>query len=74
MAADDRLHAVMVIDMDDATAAEIQCVVKAVRESAARSGCPGWPDQLAVLVNASADDIMKRVQIAVDEHRYQVSA
>jgi hypothetical protein len=74
MAADEKMHAVMVIDMDDATAAEIRCVVRAIRQSAARSECPGWPDQLAILVNASADEIADRVQVAVAEHRYPVPA
>jgi hypothetical protein len=70
VASDKRMHAVMVIDMDDATTEEIRCVVRAIRKSAARSDCPGWPDQLAVLVKDSADEISERVQHAVDEHRH----
>jgi hypothetical protein len=74
MAAEEKMHAVMVIDMDDATADEIRCVVRAIRQSAARSECPGWPDQLAILVDESADDITKRVQAVVAEHPYPVPA
>lgn len=74
MAGNDKMHAVMIIDMDGATADEIRCVVRAIRQSAARSDCPGWPDQLAILVDASADDISERVHVAVSAHRYAVPA
>lgn len=60
------MHAVMVIDMDDATEDEIRCVLRAVRDSAARTACPGWPDEVAILVDARADDISERVRLAID--------
>lgn len=68
------MHAVMVIDMVDATADEIRCVIRAVRASAARSHCEGWPDEIAVLVGDAADDVTARVATAVAEQRYPVSA
>jgi hypothetical protein len=74
MADSERMHAVMVIDMDDATAEEIKCVIRAVRRSAARTDCPGWPDQLAVLVNEAADEVSERVERAVAENLYSVTA
>jgi hypothetical protein len=73
VASDEKMHAVMVVDMDDATTEEIRCVIRAIRQCAARSDCPGWPDQLAVLVNATADEVSERVQDAVAEHRYPIT-
>jgi hypothetical protein len=73
VAGDEKMHAVMVIDMDDATADEIRCVVRAIRQSAARSDCPGWPDEVAILVNATADELSERVRRVVAEHRYLVT-
>jgi hypothetical protein len=70
VADDAKMHALIVIDIDHATAAEIQCVIRAVRESAVKSKCPGWPDQLAVLVNATADEVSQRVRDAVVQHRH----
>jgi hypothetical protein len=69
--ADETMHAVLVIDMDDATAEEIRCVIRAVRSSAVDSDCPGWPDQLAVLVRAGADALSEHVSHIVSDSRLQ---
>jgi hypothetical protein len=55
------MHAVLVIDIDDATTEEVRCVIRAVRSSAASSDCAGWPDNLAVVVRSDADALSDHV-------------
>jgi hypothetical protein len=74
MADDGRQHAVMIIDMPNASADEIQTVFRSVRECAAQTEAPGWPEDLAVLVGDAAVDISERVRLAVAANRYTLTA
>jgi hypothetical protein len=74
MADDERQHAVMIIDMPNATADEIQTVFRAVRECATKSDAPGWPEDLAVLVGDVAVDLSERVREAIEHREFTVSA
>jgi hypothetical protein len=74
MADDERQHAVMIIDMPDASADEIQTVFRSIRECAAQTDAPGWPEDLAVLVGDAATEISDRVGRAIEESRYTVTA
>jgi hypothetical protein len=74
MADDERQHAVMIIDMPNASAEEIQTVFRSVRECAAQTEAPGWPEDLAVLVGDAAVDISERVRLAVAANRYTLMA
>jgi len=74
MVDDERQHAILIIDMPDATADEIQTVFRAVRECATESDAPGWPEKLAVLVGDPAADISVRVRSAIEHARVSVTA
>jgi hypothetical protein len=74
MADDERQHAVMIIDMPNATADEIQTVFRAVRECAAESDEPGWPEDLAVLVGDAATEISEQARQAIEQTEYTVTA
>jgi hypothetical protein len=74
MADDERQHAVMIIDMPNASADEIQTVFRSVRECAAQTDAPGWPEDLAVLVGDAATEISDRVRQAIEESDYSVTA
>ena len=74
MADDDRQHAVMIIDMPNATADEIQTVFRAVRECAAESENPGWPEDLAVLIGDAATEISEQARRAIEQARFSASA
>ena len=71
--ADKTMHSVLVIDMDDATTDEIRCVIRAVRSSAARSDCEGWPDQLAVVVGDDADALSTHLGRIVSASRLRTA-
>jgi hypothetical protein len=66
MADEERQHAVLIIDMPNATADEIQTVFRAVRECATNSEAAGWPEDLAVLVGDVATEFSERVKIAIE--------
>jgi hypothetical protein len=74
MADDGRQHAVMIIDMPDATADEIQAVFRSVRECAASGDSAGWPEDLAVLVGEAATEISEQVQRAIKQSQYSFTA
>jgi hypothetical protein len=74
MTDDERHHAVMIIDMPNATADEIQTVFRAVRECATKSDEPGWPEDLAVLVGDVAADFSERVKEAIEHREYSITA
>ena len=74
MADDDRQHAVMIIDMPNATADEIQTVFRAVRECAAESENPGWPEDLAVLIGDAATEISEQARRAIEQAHFSASA
>jgi hypothetical protein len=74
MADGERQHAVMIIDMPNATADEIQTVFRAVRECATQSTAPGWPEDLAVLVGDVAAEFSERVRDAIERSEFSVTA
>jgi hypothetical protein len=73
MTDDERHHAVMIIDMPNATTDEIQKVFRAVRDAATKSDAPGWPDDLAVLVGDVAAEFSERVKEAMEHREFSVT-
>jgi hypothetical protein len=74
MADDERQHAVLIIDMPNATPDEIQTVFRAVRECATKSEAAGWPEDLAVLVGDVATEFSERVKIAIERREFSLSS
>jgi hypothetical protein len=74
MADDERQHAVMIIDMPNASADEIQTVFRSIRECAAQTEEPGWPEDLAVLVGDAATEISDQVRQAIEQSHYTITA
>ena len=74
MADDERQHAVLIIDMPNATPDEIQTVFRAVRECATKSEAAGWPEDLAVLVGDVATEFSERVKMAIERREFSLSS
>jgi hypothetical protein len=67
------IHAVLVIDIEEATADEVRCVLRAVRSTAAHSDCRAWPEEMAVIAGKDADDLAEHVAHIVSGSRLRTA-